>query len=67
MGFQQPIMRVLIKVYGKRFLDGSGQFFLQSIHKLCYPSTSVIVVAIGDEYVVFVTGNKGGHFSKIGN
>jgi hypothetical protein len=47
---------VLIQVDGKQFFDGGGQLFLQSIDKIRYPATTVIVVAVTDEDVVFKPG-----------
>ena len=59
-------MGVLIKINVDWFFDRGGQFFLQSIYEVRHPSTAVIVVAVGDEDVVFETWDDGRHVSNIG-
>lgn len=44
-------------------IDGSCQSLLKIFNKLSYPARTVIVLAVGDEDVVFVTANYGRHKS----
>ena len=40
-----------------RFFDGGSYLFLQRIYKVSHPAAPVVIVAVGDEDVIFKAGN----------
>ena len=51
-------MGIFIEVDGERVFEGAPKLLLQALNKSSYPSIEVIVVAIGDEDVIFIARNN---------
>lgn len=63
--FQQAVIQIRIKVNRNWIFDNGGQFFAKAFYKLRYPVASIIVVAIRDEDVVFVSLNQRRHSEQL--
>ncbi len=57
-------MRVFVEIDRDRVLECATQFLFQVLNEVAYPAIEVVVVAVGDEDVVFVAWEKR-HSAKI--
>jgi hypothetical protein len=55
-------MWIYVKIYADLFFEGRFKFGFQRLNKLTYPPfTSVILLAVTDEDVIFVTRDEACH------
>lgn len=66
MGFEQTIVRVGVEVYGNRVFERGGKFLPEVIDEFGYPAPGVVILAVTDKQVVFVSGDDAGHEGRRG-
>ena len=62
MDLQQSIVRIFIKIDSDILFEGSFHLFSEVIDELSHPAVVLVVLlAVADEYIVFVAGNNTCH------
>ena len=65
MSFQKTVMWIFVKVNTDLFLKRRFKLTFQVTDKLRYPAIVLVVfLAVGDEDIVFVTGDETGHSDR---